>query len=301
MPFFSLIAIFSKNSLFLIYIVFDLILIIFIAFFWGDKMISAFDLLSKIKLQKPLVHHITNWVTIYDCANVVRAFGALPVMAHAKEEVEDMAGIASALVLNIGTLTPELIDSMILAGKKANAKKIPVVLDCVGVGATSLRDTEAKRLLESIHIDIIKGNSSEIGKLAGAKAQTKGVEALSVEGNLIDLSKKLALEQKATVVITGKEDIVSNGKETFLVKNGDAMMGSIVGTGCMAASVIGAFAAIEKDYSIASAAALACFGIAGELAAEKSNGPGSFKENFYDEIYNLNKENVGKMQKIVEI
>ncbi len=264
-------------------------------------MISAFDLLSKVKAQKPLVHHITNWVTIYDCANVVRAFGALPVMAHAKEEVEEMAGIASSLVLNIGTLTPELVDSMILAGKKANEKKIPIVLDCVGVGATKLRDNEAKRILESIHVDVIKGNSSEIGKLAGAKAQTKGVEALFVEGNLIELAKKLALEQKSTVVITGKEDIVSNGNKTFLIKNGDAMMGSIVGTGCMAASVIGAFCAVEKDHAIASAAALACFDIAGELAAKKSNGSGSFKENFYDEIYNLNSEKIRAMQKIDEL
>ena len=267
----------------------------------GGLMINAFDFLSKVKVQKPLVHHITNWVTIYDCANVVRSFGALPVMAHSKEEVEEMAGIASSLVLNIGTLTPELVDSMILAGKKANEKKIPIVLDCVGVGATKLRNDEARRILESIHVDVIKGNSSEIGKLSGAKAQTRGVEALFVEGNLIELAKKLALAQKSIVVITGKEDIVSNGKKTFIVKNGDEMMGCIVGTGCMAASVIGAFCAVEKDYAIASASALACFDIAGEIAAKKSNGPGSFKENFFDEIANLNKEKIESMQRIVEL
>lgn len=264
-------------------------------------MIGSFELFLKMRLQKPLVHHITNWVTIYDCANVTRAFGALPVMAHAIEEVEEMAGIASALVLNIGTLTPDLVDSMILAGKKANLKGIPIVLDCVGVGATKLRDNEARRILNSIHVDIIKGNSSEIGKLAGADAQTRGVEAVSFEGNLAELAKKLALEQKATVVITGKEDIVSNGEKTFLIKNGHSMMGRIVGTGCMASSVIGAFCAVEKNHAFAAASALACFGICGELAAKKSRGPGSFKENFYDEIANLDEKAIRVMQKISEI
>jgi hydroxyethylthiazole kinase len=259
---------------------------------------KASEIFERVKKEKPLVHHITNWVTIYDCANMVRAFGALPVMAHAKEESGDMASIASALVLNIGTLTPELVDSMILAGKSANKKGIPVVLDAVGVGATKLRDDKAFLLLNEIKIGIIKGNSSEIAKLAGENVTTKGVEATKVESNLIEVAKKLAKERKATVVITGKEDIISNGNQTYLVKNGHAMMGSIVGTGCMAASVIAAFAAVEKDYAFAAAAGLSCYEIAGELAAKSSKGPGSFKENFYDEAYNLTKEKIDKMGKI---
>jgi len=261
-------------------------------------MSETAEILKKVKEHKPLVHHITNWVTIYDCANIVRAIGALPVMAHAKEEAADMAKIASALVLNIGTLTNELIESMKLAGKAANEKGIPIVLDAVGVGATKLRDDKALELLKELKINIIKGNASEIAKLAGEEVQTKGVEATKVEVNLIEVAKKLANDKKATVVITGKEDIVTNGTDVYLCNNGHDMMGSIVGTGCMAASVIGAFAAVEKDYAKAAASALVCFGIAGELASRNSTGPGSYKQSFYDEIYNLNETDIHDMERL---
>lgn len=262
---------------------------------------NVYDIFEKVRKEKPLVHHITNWVTIYDCANMTRAFGALPVMAHAKEESADMAAIASALVLNIGTLTPELVESMIIAAKSANKKGIPVVLDAVGVGATRLRNESASELLEKVKIDVIKGNSSEIAKLAGLNASTRGVEATKVEADLAAVAKKLAKERKATVVITGKEDIVSDGKRTYLVKNGHEYMGRIVGTGCMAASVIGAFVAVEKDRALASAAALSVYGIAAEIAAKSSRGPGSFKESFFDAVYNLSMKQVEEMSKIEEI
>ena len=180
----------------------------------GNNMIS--ETFEKVRSNKPLVHHITNWVTIYDCANMTRAFGALPVMAHAKEESGDMAAIASSLVLNIGTLTPELIDSMIIAGKSANKKGIPVVLDAVGVGATKLRDNEALRLLKEIRIDIIKGNSSEIAKLAGMNVTTRGVESTKVDANLVDVAGNLANKYNSTVVITGKQDIATDGKKVYL-------------------------------------------------------------------------------------
>ena len=259
------------------------------------------EIFEKVRKEKPLVHHITNWVTIYDCANMTRAFGALPVMAHAKEEAADMASIASSLVLNIGTLTPELIDAMVLAGKSANKKGIPVVLDAVGVGATKLRDEKALELLNKIKIDIIKGNASEIAKLAGENVITRGVESTKVQGSLVDIAKKLAQKYKSTVVITGKQDIVTDGSKTYLINNGHEMMGCIVGTGCMAASIIGAFAGVEKDYAKAAAYALACYGIAGELAASKSKGPGTFKENFYDEAYNLNAEKIERMARVEDI
>ncbi|HID71158.1 MAG TPA: hydroxyethylthiazole kinase, partial [Thermoplasmata archaeon] len=224
-------------------------------------MMDITKILEKVRSEKPLVHHITNWVTIYDCANITRAFGALPVMAHAKEESGDMAKIASSLVLNIGTLTPSLIESMLVAGKSANEKGIAVVLDAVGVGATRLREEKALELLDNLRIDIVKGNSTEIARLAGEEVVTKGVEATEVEANLIDVAKELAKRREATVVVTGKEDIVTDGERVFLVKNGHVMMGSIVGTGCMAASVIGSFAAVERNYIVASSSALACFGI----------------------------------------
>lgn len=256
------------------------------------------ETLRKIKEQRPLVHHITNWVTIYDCANIVRAIGALPVMAHAIEEVEQMTSISSALVLNIGTLTVDLVESMILAGKKANEKNIPVILDAVGAGATDLRTNKAVEILEKVKISVLKGNSSEIGTIAGAEAETKGVEAISVKGNLVEISKKIASERNLTVVITGKEDIISNGKDTYICKNGHDMMGSFVGSGCMAASVIGTFAAVEKDYTLASTNALSFIGIAGELAAKTAKGPASYKTIFFDEIFNLDKNKIEEMIKI---
>lgn len=246
--------------------------------------------LKTIREARPLIHHITNWVTIYDCANMTRTFGALPVMAHAPEECAEMTGISSALVLNIGTLTSGLIDSMILSAAAANSKKIPVVLDAVGVGATRFRDEMAAKILRSVHIDIIKGNYSEIAKLAGENAETKGVEATSISADPEKVAGEFAKSTSSVVVMTGKTDIVSDGKRTYLVKNGHDQMGSIVGTGCMAASVIGLFAAVNPDYCDASKDALCYFGIAGELAAAKSIGPGSFKVNLYDEVFNLTDE-----------
>jgi hydroxyethylthiazole kinase len=255
------------------------------------------DILARVKKEKPLIHHVTNWVTIYDCANMTRAFGALPVMAHAEEESAEMAGIASALVLNIGTLTPALVRSMIRAGIAANERLIPVVLDAVGVGATSLRDEKALELLGKVKISILKGNASEIARIAGIDVQTRGVESAPVDVNLKEVARNLAVTRGLTVVITGKEDIITDGEAVYLVANGHAMMGSIVGTGCMAASVIGAFAAVEKDFALAAAAALVCYGIAGELASVNARGPGSFKENFYDEVYNLDSEKIERMQR----
>ena len=263
--------------------------------------VDVFSMAEKIRETKPLVHHMTNWVTIYDCANITRAIGALPVMAHAPEEVEEMVGISSALVLNIGTLTPELIETMKIAGKAANKKGIPIVLDAVGVGATSLRTKSALGLLEEISISVVKGNRGEIGTLSGAKAEVRGVEAGKVEGSLQEITMKLAREKDCVAAMTGKEDFVArpDGKG-FVVKNGHEKMGSIVGTGCMSASVIGSFCAVEKDYAKAAAAGLSYFEIAGELAARESKGPGTYKQAFYDEIYNLDKATVDRMQKVEE-
>ena len=258
----------------------------------------VYEIFKRVKEKKPLIHHITNWVTIYDCANITRTFGGLPVMAHAPEEAGEMAGIASALVLNIGTLTPALVDAMIIAGKSANKKKIPVLLDAVGAGATKLRDEKAIELIQSISIQIIKGNASEIARIAGENVVTKGVEATEIYSDIFDISKKLARERDAVIVVTGQEDIITDGRRVFCVKNGHEMMGSIVGTGCMAASVIGTFAAVEKDYTQAAASALVCFGIAGERAAARSDGPGSFKVNLYDEVHFLNREIIERMTRI---
>jgi hydroxyethylthiazole kinase len=259
---------------------------------------SPYQLLEKVRQQMPVVHHITNWVTIYDCAQVVKTLGASPVMAHARKEVPEMVAIASAVVLNIGTLTVELVEAMKLAAKIANERKIPVVLDACGAGATRLRDEKCLELLEEARIDILKGNASEIARLAGQQVATRGVDATDVAGDLGVLAEQLARHRNLTVVITGKVDLVSNGARTWFVRNGHPMMSSVVGTGCMAASVIGAFAAVGEDLAHAAASALACYGIAGELAAETAAGPASFKTTLIDSLYHLDRATVERKQKI---
>lgn len=260
--------------------------------------INASIVLEKVRAQKPVIHHLTNWVTIYDCANIVKVFGASPVMAHAKEEVADMASISSALVLNIGTLTPDLVDAMKLAAIAANRKGVPVVLDVCGAGATKLRDDACFEILDNVKVDIIKGNASEIARIAGENVQTKGVDAAAVEKDLREVAAMLAKRRRCTVVITGKEDIVADGNRVVLVKNGCPMMADIVGTGCMAASVIGTFAAVERDLVSASVAGLVCFEIAAEIAARRAPGPGTFKESLYDSVYSLDSETINRMQRI---
>jgi hydroxyethylthiazole kinase len=260
--------------------------------------IDAYALLEKIRREKPVVHHLTNWVTIYDCANVVKVLGASPVMAHAKEEVSDMAQIASSLVLNIGTLTVDFVEAMKVAASTANKKGIPVVLDVCGAGATGLRDKKSFELLDEVKIDIIKGNVSEVARIAGLDVVTKGVDAAAVDVNMAKVTQGLAQRRRCTVVVTGKHDIVADKSKVYIVKNGDPWMSRIVGTGCMATSVIGAFAAVEKDLAKATCAGLVCFEICAERAAKASLGPGTFKEKLYDYLYQLDKKTIDRMQKV---
>lgn len=263
--------------------------------------INAAGILTKVRSGKPLVHHITNWVTIYDCANILKVFGASPVMAHAREEAEEMTSIAGALVLNIGTLTPELIRSMKISVAAARKKGIPVVLDVCGAGATTLRDEKAKELIRTGYISVIKGNTSEIARVAGENVITKGVDASSVDQDMVLLARRLAKNNKATVVVTGQTDIVTNESRVLLVKNGTSLMSHIVGTGCMATSMLGAFCAVESDLVLACASALVCFELAAECAAKKSSGPGTFKEQLFDCAFNLDGAQVQSRQKVYQL
>jgi hydroxyethylthiazole kinase len=259
---------------------------------------NAYELLERVRRESPVVHHLTNWVTIYDCAQIVKSLGASPVMAHAPEEVADMAQIAGALVLNIGTLTTELVEAMKLAAASANRKGIPVILDVCGAGATDFRDRKSLELLDQVRIDIIKGNASEIARVSGLEIHTKGVDATEVGADLESLAQALATRRQATVVITGKTDLVANARGVCRISNGHALMTSVVGTGCMAASIIGAFAAVESDHRQAAACALACYGMAAELAAEQSGGPAAFKAALFDCLYNLDQPTVARLQRI---
>jgi hydroxyethylthiazole kinase len=257
--------------------------------------------LCLVREKQPIVHHITNWVTINECANVVKAFGASPVMAHAKQEVEEMTGIASALALNIGTLTEELIEAMILAATVANKKGIPVILDVCGAGTTSMRDIKIWELLNSCIINVLKGNISEIARVCGENVKTKGVDASNITRDPREMAKWLALNKKCISVITGEKDILSDGKRVLEISNGHEIMSRVVGTGCMATSVIAAFCAIrETDYLSASAAALVCYEVAAEKAARKCAGPGTFMPELFDQISILKESDIKKMGKISE-
>ena len=259
---------------------------------------TAYDLLDRVRQQKPVVHHLTNWVTIYDCAQVVKTLGASPVMAHAIEEATEMTQIASALVLNIGTLTVDFVEGMKLAAKSANKKGIPVILDACGAGATGLRDRKCLELLNEARIDIIKGNASEVARVAGESVRTRGVDATEVGSDIAALAQKLAVQRNATVVVTGQVDIATDGKKVYRIANGHEMMAHVVGTGCMATSMIGTFAAVERDLALAAACALSVYGIAGELAGRQTSGPTAFKERLLDSLYALDRETVDRMQRI---
>lgn len=203
------------------------------------------ECLKRVRERNPLVHHITNYVTVNDCANACLAVGGSPVMADALEEAADMSGISDALVLNIGTLNADKVKAMILAGKAANKKGIPVIFDPVGCGATSFRNRMAEELLKQVHMAVIRGNVSEIQSLAGKDAQTKGVDAGTTSGldEAAATAKALALREKCIVIISGAKDIITDGNTTILITNGCPEMAQITGSGCMCTTVVGTFCA----------------------------------------------------------
>jgi hydroxyethylthiazole kinase len=254
--------------------------------------------LTDVRDNHPLVHHITNYVTANDIANITLCIGASPVMSHALEEVEEMVSLADALVLNIGTLDPAQINTMHLAGRAANSLGIPVILDPVGAGATTYRTKTARNLLDELDIAVLKGNQGEIGVLAGADARVRGVDSGGVRGDPAVITRKFAKSEGITVAMSGETDIVSDGTRVLLVENGHPLMGSISGSGCMAAAVTGACAAVCRDSVIAAASALALLGIAGEKAALSSSGPGSFKPLLFDNLKSLTTEEFSKRERI---
>jgi hydroxyethylthiazole kinase len=233
-------------------------------------------------------------------ANALLACGASPVMAHASEEVEEMVSLAGALVLNIGTLTPAWIEAMLKAGKRANALHIPVILDPVGAGATSLRTDSAKRLIEGLSIHVIRGNASEILSLAREikGARPKGVDSVHTVDEAAEAAAALARDLRTTLAITGAVDLITNGERLCRVLNGHEMMGYVTGTGCTATAIIGAFLAVETNPLDAAATALSYFGLAGEKAATRATGPGSFQTALLDALYEMEPEELRAGAKI---
>jgi hydroxyethylthiazole kinase len=244
--------------------------------------------LAAIRERKPLVHQITNYVVMNETANATLALGALPVMAHAVEEVEEMASVAGALVINIGTLSERWIEAMLLAAKAANGAGAPVVLDPVGAGATTYRTETAKRILDEAEIAVVRGNAAEVATLAGREAEIRGVEAIGAADSGADLARAAAQALGCVVSVTGLVDHVSDGERAVAIANGHELLGTVTGTGCMSSAMTGCFLAVAVDRPLEAAAeALAAFGVAGEDAARDAKGPGSFHVNLYDALYNL--------------
>ena len=263
------------------------------------------NLLYEIREKNPLIHNITNYVTVNDCANVVLAIGASPIMADDNVEVEDIVSISSALVINIGTLNQRTISSMIMAGKKANELNIPVVLDPVGAGASGLRNQTTQQILSQVKIDVIRGNLSEISFLAGLKASTKGVDsAVTDEKNdAVGIAKLVSHRYSCVVGITGKVDIISDGIRIAKIRNGHKLLSKVTGTGCMTSALVGSFCGITRDYYIATVAGIATMGISGEIAFEKAGvmGTGSFHISIIDALSNMNSTIFLERGKIDEI
>jgi hydroxyethylthiazole kinase len=254
--------------------------------------------LSRIRTKKPLIHHITNMVVMNDTANITLAIGALPVMAHALEEVEEMTSIASSLVLNIGTLTSEQISSMLLAGKHANNSNIPIVLDPVGAGATQLRTESSLRLLSELKIAVLRGNAAEIGSLVGVASETRGVESISIAGDPQTIAQQAAKKFHCVVAITGARDYVTDGEIVASIDNGHPLLASITGSGCMSTSLIGAFLGVESHALQATTAALAAMGVAGENAAVHAKGPGTFRSHLLDAVAALDNDTLNQRSKV---
>jgi hydroxyethylthiazole kinase len=247
--------------------------------------VSPGTTLRAIRERKPLVHQITNYVVMNETANATLALGALPVMAHAREEVEEMVALAGALVLNIGTLSPHWVDAMLAAGKGANARGTPVVLDPVGAGATSYRTETAKRILNELDVTVVRGNAGEIATLVGREAEVRGVESIGAGGEAAELAREAARMLGVVASVTGPVDHVSDGETVLAVANGHELLGTVTGTGCMSSALTGCFLAGKPEEPLAAAAeALAAFGVAGEDAARDAKGPGSFHVNLYDAL-----------------
>jgi hydroxyethylthiazole kinase len=246
--------------------------------------------LSAVRTGGPLVHNITNYVVMNNSANALLAIGASPVMAHWKDEMEQMTAIAGALVINIGTLDSEWIEGMKTAGHAASRRNTPIVLDPVGAGATSHRTKAAWEIIELCHPTIIRGNGSEIMALVDANVKSKGVDSSASSDDALTAARELAVQTGAVVVISGETDYITDGNEVFTVEGGDPIMTAVTGMGCTATALVGAFAAVVSDPMTAATAAMAVMSLAGERAAEKACGSGSMQMHFLDELYNLTSE-----------
>ena len=257
---------------------------------------AAAAMLDAVRAKVPLVHCITNYVTVNDAANALLAIGASPIMADDIGEAGDIASIASALVLNIGTLNERTVASMLDAGRRANAFGVPVVLDPVGAGASRLRNETVGRLLREVKLSVLRGNLSEISFLAGLGAATRGVDSAKEDekNDALAAARLVAQRLGCTVAVTGAVDVVTDGTRACRLANGHQMLSRVTGTGCMTTALIGAFAGAGRDFYTAAAGGISAMSIAGELAYERAGtlGTGSFHIALIDALSMLDGANL---------
>lgn len=257
--------------------------------------------MKNVRSKCPLVHHITNYVTVNDCANICICSGGSPVMTDAAEDIRDMVKISNAVVLNMGTLNPRTVESMILAGKVAKENGIPVLFDAVGAGATGYRSDTAARIINEVRPDVIKGNAGEISYLAGVEGCVRGVDSSGATGDMSDTVRELSKKYGCLVVSTGKEDHVSDGESTYVLSNGHDLQGCVSGTGCMLSSVLGSYIGANGPKAEAVLAGITAFNIAAENASKVCKGPGSFKVALLDSLFGLGPEQLDKDARIRKV
>lgn len=259
------------------------------------------DILKNVRRSAPLIHSITNYVTVNDCANILLAIGASPIMADDPEEAAEISSICAGLNLNIGTLNSRTVRSMLLAGKRANELRHPVVLDPVGAGASGFRTDTARKLLREVQFAVIRGNLSEIKALTSGSGRTRGVDANASdtirEENLesvIRLARTLAREHGTVVAVTGAMDVVTDGTSVFCIRNGHPMMAAVTGSGCQLSALTAAFTAANPERTLEAAAAAVCaMGLAGEKAFRRlspQDGNASYRNYMIDAIWQMTPE-----------
>lgn len=254
-----------------------------------DVLQTVAETLAAVKAKRPLIHHITNYVTVNDCANMTLAIGASPVMASDVGEVEDMVALASALVLNIGTLDSRSVTAMLTAGKKATELGKPVVFDPVGAGATPYRTRTAYQILEEVGVSVLRGNLSEIKTIYGLAADTRGVDSVADDADAEEVATALAGRLGCIVAVTGKTDVVTDGNRVCRIDNGHPLLAGVTGTGCMATSLVGSCCGVAEPF-VGAVAGIMVMGVAGELAQEAlrpGDGIGTFRVRLFDAVSNM--------------
>lgn len=246
--------------------------------------------LRRLREKRPLIHQISNYVTINDCANITLAIGASPVMADDVNEVEEMVSLAAALVLNMGMPNSRKLEAMLAAGRQAMRQGIPIVFDPVGAGATKLRIDAALKILNELKISVIRGNLSEIKTLLGIGSGTRGVDCIEPQEDNHALAKNLSQKLGSVVAITGPTDVIAYNNEVCYIHNGTELLAGMTGTGCMTTSLIACFCSVTNNAFAGTIAGVAAMGIAGEFAEQKlakDEGLGTFRMRLFDGVSNL--------------